>query len=125
MVSQNPARRKTRIKGHRKGSHKLTKKQKRNLAFVAAGVAVWYFFLRSASTSNESGVQTVLEPAKVKGGELVSASTYRLIQDRRSAMDYVPADGSLGSTLNFTPSRSGKFTRNLVQDGQSLLAEIA
>jgi len=103
---------------------KLNKKQKRNLMLAVGAAAVWYFFLRQPSEGEGSQIQTVLEPADVRGGELVSAETYRLLQSQRPGMSYVPAEGSLGGVMQFTPSKTGHFTRNLVQAGGQLMAEI-
>jgi len=66
-----------------------------------------------------------MSAAAVKAGELVSAGTYRQIAERRPGMTYVQvSSGNLGSVVEFTPTISGKFTRNVVQEGQTLWAEI-
>jgi len=65
-----------------------------------------------------------LQPAKVKAGELVSAESYRVIESRRSGMSYVQAEGQPGAMIKFTPDRDGYFTRNTVQEGGVLFAEV-
>ena len=65
-----------------------------------------------------------LVPAPVKGGALVSAESYRVIQSRRSGMTYVQASGQPGAKIEFTPEKDGIFTRNTVQENGVLFAEI-
>lgn len=40
-------------------------------------------------------------------------------------MSYEPASGALGQELAFTAPVTGRFTRNVLQEGQQLLAEFA
>lgn len=81
---------------------------------------------RNAAAAGGDQVQLALFPADVKAGDPVSAESYRLIQSPRANMTYDPiTNGALGSLVGFTPSKSGKFTRNLVEQGGQLFAEIA
>jgi hypothetical protein len=48
-----------------------------------------------------------------------------VIAARRPGLDYVPAQGSAGGTLTFTPTTGGTFTRNVVSENGVISAEIA
>lgn len=55
----------------------------------------------------------------------MSAQSYRVIDQRRSGMQYQPVSGgALGSEISFTSSTGGLFTRNFLQEGGQLWAEI-
>lgn len=66
----------------------------------------------------------VLKPAPVGANEEVSADKYRLIAKRRTGMAYVEAKGTLGGKLTFASPSAGLFTRNVVQEGSALWAEV-
>lgn len=66
-----------------------------------------------------------MAPADVKVGEPVNVESYRIIQGQRSGMQYDPVtSGGIGGKIEFVPSKSGQFTRNFVQEGGQLFAEI-
>ena len=61
----------------------------------------------------------------MKAGETVAVETYRVIEGKRPGMHYDPVlSGGNGSKVEFTVGKSGMFTRNFVQEGGQLLAEI-
>ena len=90
---------------------------------AGAGLLAWY--LISQKKGGGGGVQLSLKSAPVQQGEQLSASSYRIIGKRREGMSYAPAAGSAGQELSFTAPINGKFTRNVLQEGQQLLAEFA
>lgn len=70
-------------------------------------------------------VELAMSPADVKAGVPVNVESYRIIQAQRAGMQYDPVTGGgIGGKLEFTPSRSGQFTRNFIQEGGQLFAEI-
>jgi hypothetical protein len=94
----------------------------------AAGVVGAIMMLRSKSGAADSSIQVVtsFKPAAIGANELVSANKYRLIESRRSGMNYVPVSkGGLGGTIEFTSASAGKFTWNVIQEGGSILAEVS
>jgi hypothetical protein len=64
-------------------------------------------------------------PAKVGANETVSATSYRIIANKRPGLQYVQATGTPGGVLSFTSPAAGRFTRNIVQESGALWAEIA
>jgi hypothetical protein len=82
---------------------------------------LWYFFGKKGGGSSSL---LVLEPARVKAGESVAVESYRTIEGRRAGMHYDQASGSPGGKVEFTVGKSGMFTRNFVQEGGQLWAEI-
>jgi DNA-binding transcriptional regulator LsrR (DeoR family) len=68
--------------------------------------------------------QLALKAIGVQGGQTVEAASYRVIEGRRPGMTYVAASGSVGGPLTFTPEQNGTFTRNVLQEGGQLWAEI-
>jgi hypothetical protein len=56
----------------------------------------------------------------------VRAASYRVLRQRRPGMQYVQVSkGAVGSEITFTSAAAGKFTRNVVQEGNQLWAEVA
>ena len=104
---------------------KLTAKQKRNLAIAGAvGLGLFLWSRRGAAGSGVD-VVTEMDPVEVQGGETVSVETYRVIGARRPGMQYFPIEsGGVGSAIQFSPGASGMFTRNFVQEGNQLWAEV-
>lgn len=95
--------------------------------FAALGYAALHFLKGGGAWKTADGTKIVpgMKTAPVGASELVSAGTYRQIAERRPGMTYVQVtSGNLGSVIEFTPTKSGKFTRNVVQEGQALWAEI-
>jgi len=92
------------------------------LALVLGAAVVGYFVF---GKKNAPGAKGKLQTAPIRGGESVTAGTYRVIKSRRSGMTYVSADGQLGSEIKFASPMAGKFTRNVVQEGGALWAEVA
>lgn len=93
------------------------------LALVLGAAVVGYFVF--AKKQAPAGAKGKLKTAPIRGGESVTAGTYRVISARRPGMTYVSADGQLGSELRFASPMAGKFTRNVVQEGGALWAEVA
>lgn len=121
------ARRRTTSRTGAKGKKKLTKKNKRLLTIAAVAAGAYFLFLRKpgAAASAGANVNIQMEPAAVKANEKVSAETYRIIQARRGGMSYAQvSEGSPPSVLAFTSPKNGTFTRNFVQEGGALWAEI-
>lgn len=113
-----------------KNPKKRSNPGKSGTLFLVGGLAILgYFAYKRGKTPQEkagkANVINKLQPAQVKSGELVAAQSYRIISGRRAGMNYVAADGNIGGEVSFTPSGSGKFTRNVVQEGGRLWAEIA
>lgn len=96
------------------------------IAIVGAGLA--YLLLRSkggsATATDGSAVTLGMQPAKIGSGEAVSAQSYRIIQARRSGMQYTAAQDN-GSGISFSFPSGGVFTRNFVSESGVLMAEIA
>jgi len=93
------------------------------LALVAIGAAAYFIFGRRGAPA--AGVAAKLKPAGVGANEAVTASSYRIIASKRPGMQYVQAQGQVGGTLSFRSASAGTFTRNVVQEGGGLWAEIA
>jgi hypothetical protein len=93
------------------------------LALVLGAAVVGYFVF--AKKKGATGAKGRLKTAPIRGGESVSAGTYRVIKTRRQGMTYVSAEGQVGSELKFASPMAGKFTRNVVQEGGALWAEVA
>jgi hypothetical protein len=55
----------------------------------------------------------------------VTAGSYRVISARRPGLNYIPATGTVGGNLSFSSPSAGQFTRNVVVEGSSVLAEVA
>jgi len=112
-----------------KAGHALAKvtawakgKQGKKVLVAGAVLAGVYLVMRGRG----GGVSPLvsLATAKVTGGEPVTAESYRVIQARRSGMTYVQATGQPGGQIGFTPEKDGIFTRNTVQEGGILYAEV-
>jgi len=115
------ARKRRTAKGKGRG-RKLTPKQKKMLAIAAAVAgAVWIFSRKEPAGGVQVGIE--LEPIAVEGGQTATAESYRVIEALRPGMTAVPATGSVGGAITFTPSRAGMFTRNVALDenGQILV----
>lgn len=85
--------------------------------------ALLYFSRNAVVPANKPAPGPTSKPAVVNAGETVSASTYRLATQRRSGMIYVPAQRK-GNMLTFKSPVRGLFTRNVLRQGNQLLAEI-
>lgn len=98
-------------------------------AVVAVGAALFFFRKKTVQAADGTNValSSNMEPASVKEGETVSVKNYREIESQRSGMTYAPVGaGTIGQQLAFKVTKTGKFTRNVVSDGQGgYLAEIA
>lgn len=92
------------------------------LALVIGAAVVGYFILGKKTTAGGKGR---LQTAPIRGGESVTAGTYRVIKSRRPGLTYVSAEGQIGSDLKFASPMAGKFTRNVVQEGGAVWAEVA
>ena len=117
------ARSATKKRGIGRGK-KMSKKDKKRLAVGAAvAVGLWLFFKGKGGSSSSV---IVLQPAAVKKGETITVETYRTLSARRSGMHYDQASsGAPGGPIEFVVGKSGNFTRNFVQEGGQLWAEIA
>jgi hypothetical protein len=101
----------------------MNPKQKKMLAFGVLIAGAAYLFTRKSTAG--SNVTLGMEPVAVKAGVLVSAETYRVIESLRSGMVTAPiTSGQVGGLVEFTSPVDGMFTRNLVQQGGQLVAEI-
>lgn len=101
----------------------MSPKQKKMLAIGALIAGAAYLFMRGSSKG--SNVTLEMQPAAVKAGQLVSAETYRVIESIRPGMVTAPiTSGQVGGLVEFTSPVNGMFTRNLVQQGGQLVAEI-
>lgn len=96
----------------------------KKLALIAGGVGLGIYLI---SKFGKRAVQAtgLFAPAAIKAGEQVSASTYRVISARRSGLTYVPVNGSVGGALSFSSSVQGQFTRNVINEGGQVFAEVA
>jgi hypothetical protein len=65
-----------------------------------------------------------MKAAPVKAGEKVSAQTFKTLPKRRPGATYVPAKTLPNGLIEFTPTRNGKFTRWVVQQGDGVFAEV-
>ena len=65
-----------------------------------------------------------MDNAAVYARETVSADTYRRIAGRRDGMLYIVCEGSLGDRITFTSPANGVFTRNVIFEDKTVLAEI-
>ena len=102
-----------------------SKKGKRTLLVGGAAALGLYLLISKGGFGGATKVDLSLKPIEVKAGEPVSATSYRIIKNRRLGMTYDAATGTPGpeSPISFTPSVSGLFTRNYVLEGNSLWAE--
>lgn len=94
---------------------------------VIAGAAGMGLYLVSKFKGGFGGGKgsSKLAVAPVGAGEQVTASTYRVIKSRRPGLQYVQATGTVGGDISFQSPAKGTFTRNVVQEGNQLWAEIA
>jgi len=104
----------------------------KNLLLLGVGgiLAYSYFKGKSASAGQADAGAGVtlsdrLKPVKIGAGEPVTASSYRIIKNRRPGMDYTQAGGQPGQSISFSYPRAATFTRNAVVEGAQVLAEIA
>ncbi len=94
--------------------------------WVLGGLAVAAVLLLSKKAivpANKPAPGPTTKPAAVNAGETVSASTYKITGQRRGGMIYAPAQRQ-GNMISFKSPVRGIFTRNVVQQGNQLLAEI-
>jgi len=92
---------------------------------IAGAVGVVGYLLYKYAKPAAKAVSSYFSPAAVSADQQVTASSYRVIAARRPGLDYVPAQGSAGGTLTFTPTTGGTFTRNVVSENGVISAEIA
>lgn len=96
-------------------------------AVVAGAVLYWLSRGQTASAAvlpaNKVAPRPTVQPAAVRAGEMVNATTFRRIAQRRNGFVYAPAQLS-GGRLVFRSPVNGIFTRNVVQLGAQTLAEI-
>lgn len=92
---------------------------------AAVGAAVLYWLSRDQNVlpANKVAAQPTAKPAAVRAGETVNATTYRRVAQRRPGFVYAPAQ-LVQDRLMFKSPVNGIFTRNVVQLGNQLLAEI-
>jgi hypothetical protein len=93
--------------------------------YVVLGGAALAAFILLRKKGGGADVELSLKTASIGKGEPVSAQSYRVIAERRSGMEYTPAEGSVGGELKFSAPNGGVFTRNVVQENGQLLVEIA
>lgn len=103
-------------------------------AMVALGVGAVVLLggSRKKESKTADGRRVILsnnmKPARVKKGETVDVANYRIIASRRAGMEYMPVvQGGVGLTLTIDLSglsRDGTFTRNVVEEGVALMAEV-
>jgi hypothetical protein len=121
---QSKLRRKGRVTARKFKKFAKTRKGK---IIIAGGAAIGLYFLLRG-TGGEPGAQVSLSeklaPVPVSAGELLNATSYRIIANRRSGMTYDAAEGTPGGVMAFTASKDGMFTRNFVSEGDALWAEI-
>lgn len=104
-----------------------SKKGKRTLLVGgAAAIGAYLLYQSWGGAGAQVNLSEQLAPVPVNAGDPVSATSYRIISNRRSGMTYDAATGVPGpqSPISFTPSVNGLFTRNYVQEGNTLWAEI-
>lgn len=104
-----------------------SKKGRRTLLFGgAAAIGAYLLYQSWGGADAQVSLSEQLAPVPVNAGEAAQATSYRIIANRRSGMTYDAATGTPGpqSPISFTPSVSGLFTRNYVQEGNTLWAEI-
>jgi hypothetical protein len=97
------------------------------ILLAAAAAAGWFLWRKYAAAQPSAGptVQVALQPGAITLGQNVSADSYRLIAAKRAGMTYAQVSGTLGSTITFIAPKTGQFTRNLVQVGGAIFAEVA
>lgn len=105
-----------------KNSSGSGKGNKKWLLIGAIAVGAWMLMGGRKVTAGD-GMAT-LQPVDVKGGETVKAASYRILSERRN-LRYVQATGVIGGEMTFVPDKDGTFTRNIIQEGESLWAELA
>lgn len=94
-------------------------------ALVVGGLAFYLFSRKGGSGGgHDAAASGQLPPTHVGPGEQVTAGSYRIISAQRPGMQYVPASGAAGAALTFASPSGGVFTRNVVNQGGQLLAEI-
>lgn len=103
----------------------------KTIVIAAAALGALYFLSKKGGAGAAGGaasdgapVQLGMQPASIGAGEPVSAQSYRIIQSRRSGMQYTAAQDT-GSGISFSFPSGGVFTRNFVQENGVLMAEIA
>ena len=94
-------------------------------ALIAGGIGLAVYLGKRLFTPAAAPATGAFAPAAVVAGQLVSADTYRVLAAQRSGLNYVPAQGSVGGEITFTPSAGGTFTRNVVVVGGQIMAEVA
>ena len=87
----------------------------------AVGLAIYLFTQRKAI----GGAVAKLLPTSIGAGEQVTAGSYRVLAARRPGLSYIPASGTVGGPLSFSSPSAGTFTRNVVVEGSSVMAEVA
>lgn len=100
-------------------------KKKWVVGALAVG-AVLYWLSRGQTEvlpANKVAPRPTVQPAAVRAGETVNATTYRRVAQRRPGFVYAPAQ-LVQNRLLFKSPVNGIFTRNVVQLGNQLLAEI-
>ncbi len=97
----------------------------RKYLIIAGAVGVAGYLLYKFAKPAVKAVSSYFAPAAVTADQQVTASSYRVISARRSGMTYMPAQGTLGGTLTFSPISGGEFTRNVINEGGQISAEIA
>lgn len=91
------------------------------LLIGAVAVGAYLLFTRKSGGSGKG-----LQPAAVKQGEQVRAASYRVTRSRRPGLSYVAVEkGNVGAEITFTSPANATFTRNVVQEGNQLWAEMA
>jgi hypothetical protein len=107
------------------GKGKGGKGKGRTWLFILGGLAVAAYLARKPiAAAAGAAYQLALKAIGVQGGQTAEAASYRVIAERRPGMSYVQATGQVGGPLTFTPESDGMFTRNVVEEGGQLWAEI-
>ena len=99
------------------------------LALAAAGVGAYLVFSRKKTAKASDGSTILLsdkhKPIGVKDGEIDSVANYRIIGARRPNMTYMPVtEGAPPGIIGFPCTKTGAFTRNILQEGGRLFAEV-
>jgi hypothetical protein len=122
---RNKLKRQTRARLGRLRHWAKSKKGKRTLLIGgAAAVGLFLLYRAKAPAGAKVALSEQLKPADVTAGQLTTVDSYRVIAAKRDGMAYEPAQGTQGSTMSFTSSVSGKFTRNFFIAGGVPFAEI-